>query len=114
MTHKTSTLPLFKKNFGHMSHFRCSLNRCFFGIPKKLNKLSKLGGGKLDKIQKNRSFFRESVPKVISISPIKSALGMSGPICGPLIHNFVGETYGDKVDYENSVHFKNFENGVGK
>ena len=43
-----------------------------------------------------------------------SALGMSDPICGPLIHNFVGETYGDKVDYENSVYFKNFENGVGK
>ena len=38
---------------------------------------------------------------------------MSDPICGPLIHNFVDETYEDKVDYENSVYFKNFETGVG-
>ena len=43
-----------------------------------------------------------------------SALGMSDPICGPLIHNFVDEIYEDKVDNENSVYFKNFENGVGK
>ena len=36
---------------------------------------------------------------------------MSDPICGPLIHNFVDQTYEDKVNYENSVYFKNFENG---
>ena len=43
-----------------------------------------------------------------------SAIGMPDPTCGPLIHNFVDETYEDKVDYENSIHFKNFETRVGK
>ena len=36
---------------------------------------------------------------------------MSDPIRGPLNHDFVDETYYDQVNYENSVYFKNFENG---
>ena len=42
-----------------------------------------------------------------------SALGMSDPKRGPLIHNFVYETYHDQVNYENSVYFKFFEIGEG-
>ena len=45
-----------------------------------------------------------SLLKRIAVKTRPSALGMSDPICGPLIHNFVDETYEDKVDYENSVY----------
>ena len=33
-----------------------------FGIKKKRHKLSKLGGGYLDKTQKNSNFFRKTIP----------------------------------------------------
>ena len=50
---------------------------------------------------------------IITMTTRPSALGMSDPIRGPLIHNFVYETYHDQVNYENSVYFKKFENGEG-
>ena len=39
-----------------------------------------------------------------------SALGMSDPIPGSFIHNFVYETQYDQVNYEDAVYFKFFEN----
>ena len=44
-----------------MSHFECCLNQRFWHS-KKLYKLSELGGGNLDKIQKNNSFFWSLMP----------------------------------------------------
>ena len=49
MTHKTSILPLLKKNFGRISHFKCRLNRQFWR-QEKWYKLSKLGGGGVEVI----------------------------------------------------------------
>ena len=42
-----------------------------FGV-KKLYKLSKLGGGNLDKIQKNSSFFRDAFPLEMTHNQIRA------------------------------------------
>ena len=42
-----------------------------------------------------------------------TALGMSDPIFGPSIHNFVDERL-DQVNFENSVYFKDLKKGERK
>ena len=75
MIHKANILPFLKKNFGYYPKWVILNvdNIDVFGIQKKLYKLSKLGGGNLtlwnifwfgnmDKIQKKKTFFRETFP----------------------------------------------------